>query len=75
MLPISALVPILVLALLVVIASCVYADAKTLRDRGTPVVLTTNFLVIDTPEMWAALCLVAVYLVLPVYLAIRRGLQ
>jgi len=75
MLPVSALIPILVVALILVIASCVYADAKTLRDRGTPVVLTTNFLVIDTPGLWAALCLVTVVLVLPIYLAIRRELR
>ena len=75
MLPVSALVPILVLALLLLIASWVYADAKTLRDRGTPVVLTTNFLVINTPELWSLLCLIAVYIFLPVYLAIRRQLQ
>ena len=34
MLPISALIPILVLALLLVIASCVYADAGTAAATG-----------------------------------------
>ena len=53
----------------------ILTDAKTVRDPGTPVILTTNFLVIDTPEVWAVLCLIAVYIFLPIYLAIRRQLR
>jgi hypothetical protein len=74
-LPVSALVPVLAVALLVPIASWVYADAKALRDRGTPAVLTTDFLVVDTPEMWSVLCFIAGYIFLPIYLAIRRQLR
>ncbi len=74
-LPVSALVPILVIALLLPIASWVYADAKVLRDRGTPVVMTTDFLVIDTPEMWSVLCLMVGYIFVPIYLMIRRELR
>jgi hypothetical protein len=74
-LPLTALVPILALALLLPIASWVYADAKALRGRGTPVVLATDFLVIDTPEMWSVLCLIAVFIFFPLYMMIRRQLR
>jgi hypothetical protein len=74
-LPVSALVPILVVALLLPIAFWVHADAKALRGRGTPVVLTTGFLVIDTPEMCSVLCLIAVYIFFPIYMMIRRQLR
>jgi hypothetical protein len=74
-LPVSALVPVLAVALLVLIAFWVYADAKALGDRGTPVVLTTDFLVVDTPELWSVLCGIAVFIFLPIYLAIRRQLR
>ena len=74
-LPLTALVPILALALLLPIASWVYTDAKALRGRGTPVVLATDFLVIDTPEMWSVLCLIAVFIFFPLYMMIRRQLR
>lgn len=56
-LPVIALVPVLVLAVVVAIDIWVYADARAQSERGTPVVFSTDFLTVDTPAAWFVGCL------------------
>jgi hypothetical protein len=63
-----------ILLLLVVIATdlWVYADAKALSERGTPVVLSTDFLHVDTPVVWFFACLLVWIAFFPLYVTRRN---
>jgi hypothetical protein len=70
-LSVIALAPILVLSVVVAIDLWVYADARALSERGTPVVFSTDFLTVDTPAAWLIGCLLLSIVFLPLYIAIR----
>jgi hypothetical protein len=48
-------------------------DARSRVERHDPVVVTMGSLTVDKPEVWAALCLLAVVLFLPLYLVARTA--
>jgi hypothetical protein len=50
----------------------VLEDARTRIERDRPVVATWGGLTVDRPEVWAALCLLALVLFLPLYLVAQR---
>ena len=51
----------------------VLEDAQSQMERNRPVVATIGDLTIDRPHVWAALCLLAVVLFLPLYLVARSA--
>ena len=51
----------------------VLEDAQSQMERNRPVVATMGELTIDRPQVWAALCLLAVVLFLPLYLVARSA--
>ena len=51
----------------------VLMDARSREARGRPVVMTVVGVTVDRPEVWAALCLVAVVIFMPAYLVARRA--
>ncbi|GAA1993678.1 hypothetical protein GCM10009817_39940 [Terrabacter lapilli] len=51
----------------------VLQDARSKVERHRPVVATIGDLTTDKPEVWAALCLLAVVLFLPMYLVARSA--
>ena len=71
MLSLSALVPILVLLLVVGIDLWVYADAIAHFQRGTPVVFSSEFLIVGTPAAWFLACLLLSIVFIPLYITIR----
>jgi hypothetical protein len=50
----------------------VYADAKKLARRGTPVVFSLSFLRIETPEAWFLGCLILWIFFFPLYVTGRN---
>ena len=70
----TALVPILVLLVLVVLATdvWVYVDAKALCERGTPVVFSIGTFRVDTPAAWFFGCLFLWIVFFPLYITGRR---
>ncbi|XGX78635.1 hypothetical protein LQK93_01429 [Terrabacter sp. BE26] len=66
----SALLLVLVVA---AVSVWVLEDAQAQLERGRPVVATLGELTIDRPNVWAALCLLALVLFLPLYLVARRA--
>jgi hypothetical protein len=64
-------VPILFLLVAVAIDLWVYADARAHSERGTPVVLSTDFLTADTPAAWFFGCLLLSIVFLPLYIMTR----
>ncbi|HVV74772.1 MAG TPA: hypothetical protein VHC43_01970 [Mycobacteriales bacterium] len=67
----TALTPLLVLGLGIVIDSWVYSDAKQRLGAGRPVVFEAGSFVIDTPGAWAAGCLILWIVFFPLYLTNR----
>ena len=65
-------VPLAVLAVVLATAAWVYADARSSVRKGAPVVLSIGSFRVDTPEVWAAGCVVVCVLFVPLYLAARR---
>jgi hypothetical protein len=70
MTPVEA-VPFVALAALLGTCAWVYRDAQAQVDAGTPVVLQIGSFRVDTPQAWAAGCLVLFILLFPLYLAAR----
>lgn len=67
-----AAVPFAALAAVLVTCAWVYRDARDHVAAGTPVVLEIGSFRVDTPQTWAACCLVLFVLFLPLYLAARN---
>ncbi len=65
-------VPIIVVIAILGTDSWVYADARGHAVHGDPVVFTAGSVRLDTPEVWAAVCLVLWVLCFPLYLASRH---
>jgi hypothetical protein len=70
-----AMSPVIVsLAIIVVVLgfdSWVYLDARHHAERDVPVVFEAGSLVIDTPAMWFAACLILWVIFFPLYLTNR----
>lgn len=66
-----AAIPLLVLAALLAACTWVYSDARALEGAGTPVVLEIGSFRVDTPQAWAAGCLVLAVVFIPLYLSAR----
>lgn len=67
-----ALDSILLLAAVLATDGWVYLDARNQAARGTPVILSSNVLTIDSPEGWFLGCLLLWILFFPLYLAARN---
>lgn len=67
-----SLVPILVLLFVGAIDLWIYADARALAERGTPVVFSTDFFTVDTPAAWFFGCLLLSVVFIPLYITLRR---
>jgi hypothetical protein len=50
----------------------VFRDATAKGVEGAPVVLSSPFLTLETPESWAIACMLAWIVFFPLYLAGRR---
>ena len=51
----------------------VLEDARSRMEHERPVMATVGGLTVDRPEVWAALCLLAVVVFLPLYLVARSA--
>ena len=67
------LVPIIALAVLVVSALWVYADASSHAEHGRPVFFSAGSLEISSPGVWAAGSLFLWVFFLPLYLTCRKN--
>ncbi|MEU9891278.1 hypothetical protein [Sphaerisporangium sp. NPDC051011] len=67
-LPLTAMVPILVLFLLLAADAWVYADAKGRLKRGDRVAFSLGSLRVETPESWFLGCLILWAVFFPLYL-------
>ena len=68
----NAFGPMLLLAFVLAVDLWIYLDARQQAARGTPVILSSNVLRIDSPEGWFLSCLVLWILFVPLYLAGRN---
>lgn len=66
------LTPILLALVVIAAAGWVLLDARRWVRAGTPVEFRLGSFAIETPESWAALCLLVFFIFLPLYLAARR---
>ena len=69
----TALVPVLVVALIGTGSFWVLRDAQSLTEGGRPVVAEVLGYTIADPGTWAALCLVGCIVVVPIYLKARAS--
>jgi hypothetical protein len=67
-----ALVPIVVLLIIIGTDFWVYTDARTRAEQEDPVVLSVGSIRLDSPKVWAFVCLVLWVLCFPLYLASRN---
>lgn len=67
------LVPLLVAVALLGTCSWIYRDAKANLQAGRPVVAQIGGLRIETPEAWAASCVVLFVIFIPLYLVARNA--
>jgi len=67
------LVPIIVVAVIIGTDLWAYTDARTRADRGDPVVYSVGSIRLDSPEVWAVVCLVLWVFCFPLYLASRNS--
>lgn len=68
----SALVPLVIFALLLLTVAWVYQDATTHSEAGEPVLLWSGALRIETPAAWAASCLILWVVFFPLYVRARQ---
>jgi len=66
------LVPIVVVFVIIGTGIWVYADAKARAGQGHPVVLSIGSIRLDSPEVWAVVCLLLWIICFPLYLASRN---
>lgn len=70
----STVATVALLVGLVALASAwVLGDARRREQAGDPVVAVVGPWTLDRPEVWAAACLVASVVALPLYLVARRA--
>lgn len=62
-----------VVAVVVCVDLCVFADARRWERRGTPVVFRYGSLAVGTPEAWAVGCLLLFVIFVPLYAVARRS--
>ena len=67
----GALLPILIVLIVLVIDSWVYADTKAHQERGEPVSLSTGFINLETPTDWLISCLFLGIVFIPLYIMRR----
>lgn len=67
-----ALVPIIIVLLIISTDLWVYSDARAHAHQGDPVVFSAGSVQLDSPEIWAVVCLVLWVLGFPLYLASRN---
>ena len=66
------LVPIIAVLLILGTDIWVYTDARARADQGDPVVFSIGSIQVDSPEVWAVVCLLLWVFAFPVYLASRN---
>ncbi len=66
------LVPIIVVLVIIGTDVWVFTDARARAERGDPVVFSVGSIQLDSPEVWAVVCLVLWVLGFPLYLASRK---
>ena len=66
------LVPITVVIVILAAEVWVYTDAKAHAEHGVPVVFSVGSIQLDSPEIWAVVCLVLSVLCFPLYFASRN---
>jgi hypothetical protein len=69
----TAALPLIVVAALLVFVFWVFSDASTHARNGTPVTSSIGSLTLDTPAAWAAACLVLSVIFIPLYVSARRS--
>jgi hypothetical protein len=67
------LVPIIVVLVILGTDLWVYTDARTRAERGDPVVCSIGSIRLDSPQVWAVVCLVLWVFCLPLYVASRNS--
>jgi len=67
------LVPIIVVLVIVGTDLWVYTDARTRADSRDPVVFSIGSIRLDSPQVWAVVCLVLWVFCFPLYLASRNS--
>ena len=65
------LVPIIVVLVIIGTDLWVFNDAKARAKRGSPVDCSVGSIRLDSPQVWAAVCLFLWVLCFPLYLASR----
>ncbi|MDQ6617804.1 MAG: hypothetical protein M3083_24420 [Actinomycetota bacterium] len=66
------LVPIIVVLVVIVTGLWVYTDARVRADHGDPVVFSVGSIHLDTPQLWAVVCLFVWLIGFPLYLVSRN---
>ncbi|MGO4691616.1 hypothetical protein [Glaciibacter sp. 2TAF33] len=67
------LLPLLVGLVLVAVVVWVLQDARSREREHRPVSVTVAGVMIEQPQVWAALCVLLFAVVFPLYLAARRA--
>jgi hypothetical protein len=70
---VTLLVPVAVVVFVAGVDLWVLADARRWARRGTPVVSRVGPFTIETPETWAAACLLMFVIFVPIYAVARRS--
>ena len=65
-------VPVLVVLVILGTVAWVYQDATARAAQGAPVVFSAGSIHLDSPQLWALVCLVFWIICFPLYLASRR---
>ncbi len=68
----AELLPIVVVVVIIGTVFWVYADARSHAEVGEPVVFSAGSIRLDSPELWAIVCLVLWVICFPIYLATRK---
>lgn len=71
--PSSPLVPVIFLLVVLATDVWVYADARSHRERGTPVFFKFGTFLIDTPVAWFFGCVFLWIVFFPLYVMARGG--
>ena len=66
------LLPIIVVLVILGTDLWVYTDAKAHADKGDPVIFSVGSIRLDSPEVWAVVCLVLSIFCFPLYFASRN---
>jgi hypothetical protein len=66
------LLPVVLVLVIIGTDLWVYTDARARNEHGDPVVFSVGSIRLDSPEVWAVVCLVLWVLCFPLYLASRN---